>query len=350
MVHNILILCHGMTILPDPARHDDEYDVLLSGLYSTFPELEAHFACTVRVEYGHELPRDADSPLRPDEKLTRAQRFIQESVSFEKIVQNPSPEDELLPPGSEFVSSMLRPITGIIRDTVVALGLTDAIYYASNDGEQAVRQAVYGQVIDALDSCGDQDEVRLHVVTHSLGSTVLFDFLFGLFASPSFYRQGGEPALAEHADAEEKAEARDAESRYAFWRSQAERQDQAGRLKLGSLTTLGGQIPFFFMRKQALIDQLARSERLDPENIGVPRQGPPTWKIFYDVDDVLGYPVRGLFEAEGSIRQYQVDSHFLPHLAHTRYWHHLKVLNEIGELLTRTTDAKTSVGLRLGSG
>ncbi len=64
------------------------------------------------------------------------------------------------------------------------------------------------------------------------------------------------------------------------------------------------------------------------------------WKIFYDVDDVFGYPVRGLFEAKGTIRQYQLNTSFLPHLAHGRYWNDAKVLKEAGDLLQHTTRAE----------
>lgn len=347
MVHNILVLCHGMTIALQPARHDAEYDRLLTGLYARFPELASRFTCTVRLEYGHEMPRSDETPLRPDEKVTRAQRFIQERISYARITRQPSLEDEILPPGSELASLLLRKVTNPVRDTVVTLGLTDALYYASPDGEGAVRQAVYSQILDALEACDDgENELRLHVVAHSLGATVMFDFLFGLFGSPEAYRQGGEPEIVEHVRASKRAKAAALEARYAHWRQKSERRDQVGRLKLGSLVTLGGQIPFFFMRKQALIDRLAENRALEPEHIGVPASGPATWKIFYDVDDVLGYPVRGLFEAVGSVRQYQIDTHHLPHRAHTRYWQHDKVLEEVGALLLAKTALNAPVGVR----
>ena len=347
MTHNLLVLCHGMTIALEPSDHAADYDRLLSGLYERYPDLESRFSDTVRLEYGHETPHDTDMPLRPDERLTRAQRFIRERISYARISRTPSPEDELLPPRSEFASLMLRKFTNPVRDTVVTLGLSDALYYASPDGEQAIRHVVYSQILDALDDCDDgESELRLHVIAHSLGATVMFDFLFGLFAAPDVYRNGGAPDLVEEAEQDEKDEAAEAEVRYARWRQQSERRDQAGRLKLGSLVTLGGQIPFFFMRKQALIDRLAENQPLEPEHIGIPRRGPPAWKVFYDVDDMLGYPVRGLFEAQGTIRQYQVDTHHLPHHAHARYWQHDKVLGEVGALLERNTDVTVPVGIR----
>lgn len=331
MVNNILVLCHGMTIKDEPFRHDDDYNAILNGLWDLHPGLKDRFSCILPIEYGHEMPRGTDEPLRPDEKITRAQKFVQERISYEKISAQPSPEDELLPPISEFNSLLLRTITNPIRDTVFALGLTDALYYASSDGEREIRNVVYGQILKALDACDAQSEVRLHIIAHSLGATVMFDFLYGLFRKDKTSR--------------EILETKTMTARYAHWRNLAVGLNPDGRLKLGSLVTLGGQIPFFFFRKQALVERFAAQQCLDPENIGVPKEGLPIWKIFYDVDDVLGYPVRGLFEAKGSIRQFQLNTGAFPHLAHDRYWRDPTVLEEVGSLLTRTSAPKKLVDL-----
>jgi hypothetical protein len=325
MTSNILILCHGMTIKPEPAHHNDEYEPLLEGIWNLYPQLKTRFNCIVPVEYGHEMPRGVEGALRPDEKLTRAQRFIQQRIAYERIVAAPSPEDELLPPSSEFASLLLRAFTGPVRDIVFTLGMTDALYYASSDGEREIRTTVYEQVLNALETCNPNSDIRLHIVAHSLGATIMFDFLYGLFRKDVPERTVEKATL----------ESRSVTARYLAWRDIA--QGSKSKLKLASYVTLGGQIPFFFMRKQTLVEQFARQERLEPDNIGVPKSGKPVWKIFYDVDDVFGYPVRGLFNAHGTIRQYQVNTGALPHQAHTLYWNHPKVLAEVGTLLLQNS-------------
>jgi hypothetical protein len=331
MISNILLLCHGMTIQPESSQHLRYYDLLTEGLWKRAPDLEERFRCIVPISYGHEIMRENEQTLRSDEQLTRAQRFIQKRIAYDEIVKHPSDEDELLPRHLEPATQLLRRFTEPVRDTVFALGMTDVLYYASSDGEREVRNAVYGQILDALDSCPPDSEIRLHIIAHSLGATVMFDFLYALFRKDL----GHSPS----ANREILTDVPDPKARFLAWRQGTTSQ---GRPKLGSFVTLGGQIPFFFMRKQSLVEQLAREELLDPENIGVPKSGGTVWKNFYDVDDVFGYPVRGLFEAYGTIRQYQVNTGRLPYKAHTDYWRHPKVLTEITELLERTTKDKRS--------
>ncbi len=318
-----------MTIRPESAYHFNDYDTLTEGLWEHAPELQERFGCVVPISYGHEFHRRPDTTLRPDEQLTRAQRFIQKRIAYEAIVENPTDEDVLLPKGSEFASLILRTFTVPVRDTVFTLGMTDALYYASSDGEREIRNTVYTQILDVLDSCPPHKEIKLHIIAHSLGATIMFDFLYGLFR-----KDVERSAVARKELLEDVPNTNTVRLRYLTWRQETQ---PGGRLKLGSLVTLGGQIPFFFMRNQSLVEQLAREETLDPENIGIPKTGRCVWKNFYDVDDVFGYPVRGLFDAKGSIHQYQVNTSALPHQAHTYYWHHPKVLSEVSDLLLQNT-------------
>lgn len=88
-------------------------------------------------------------------------------------------------------------------------GFSDALYHSSPDGERAVRRVVYG-VLERLEPYRG-DTVRLHVASHSLGVTVAFGFLSGLFETfketPGFIRdRQNDPAMAA------------AVERYTFWR------------------------------------------------------------------------------------------------------------------------------------
>jgi len=96
---------------------------------------------------------------------------------------------------------------------------------------------------------------------------------------------------------------------------------------------LWAQFPLTMLRKQKLVDLFAAGRLLDPTVIGVPRQGPPRWKIFFDVDDVLGFPARRLFDAHGSIQEYQVNTGWRPDRAHEGYWTSDVVLTEIARMI-----------------
>ena len=150
-----------------------------------------------------------------------------------------------------------------------------------------------------------------------------FDFLFGLFAPDSQFPYGIPGFVQENQGDRAAVES------YKFWRGRA----QQGTLVMASKSTTGGQIPMMMMRKQKVVDMLAAEQLLDPTVIGVPQRGSPRWKVFYDADDVLGFPTRRLFDAQGSIQEYQVDTGWRPDVAHSKYWENDKVLAEIALLI-----------------
>lgn len=323
-----LILIHGMTPTRAPGDHAGEYAGLRAGLARRGAAFDDGH--TVAVEWGHEPKLPGVPPpvmgLRPDQRLTRAEAALADRVAFDRVRRNAGPDDHLLGGFSEILSRLLlRQVTTPIKEQVLLLGLTDVLYYISPEGEQAVRRTVYQQFLDGLKPFKASDTVRLHVVGQSLGATVAFDFLFGLFA-PGLEFDGGEPGFVR-----ENPDLVDAVRDFREWRDRA----TAKSLVLGSKVTTGGQLPLMLMRRQKLVDRLAATPfvPLDPEVIGVPRAGGPRWKIFYDVDDVLGFPFRALFDAQGSIQEYQVDTNLRPDLAHVRYWEEDRVLDEAAALI-----------------
>ncbi len=89
------------------------------------------------------------------------------------------------------------------------------------------------------------------------------------------------------------------------------------------------------MRSLHVVQLLAQGQRLDPRVIGVPQSGPPKWRIFYDVDDILGFPTRRLFEAQGTIQDYEVETGLYPTDAHGKYWTNPDVLASVAQLIER---------------
>jgi hypothetical protein len=197
-------------------------------------------------------------------------------------------------------------------------GLGDAIYYCSSDGEAAVWRAVYGQVLAQLRPYED-DTVHLHIVGHSLGATVAYDFIYGLFAPLSNWGDL-RPDFADDPDYGNE---------YLRWREKKEN----GSLHLGSLTSMASTLPILLLRSQTVVNRFFSGQILDPQVVGVyPGQG-IRWKSFYDIDDILAFPVRELFGSNEGIVDVQVDTGDLPDATHSGYWQESRVIREVADLL-----------------
>ena len=320
---NVLILMHGMTPDPNPLDHASDYAALWQALTLRQPALTESVDARLGIEWGHEVPGMRADMLRPDQRITRAENVLWERVGFERVRNDRNPDNHLLGRGAELGSRLTtRRLTDPIKETVLLLGVTDAFYYCAPDGERAIRGAVYTQFLDGLEPYRGAENVRLHVIAQSLGVTVAFDFLFGLFAPDEVI--GGEPDFI--GEGQGGAEAIE---RYRFWRGRA----RDGGLVLASKSSTGGLLPLLMMRKQSLVERFSIGQFVDPAVIGVPGRGDVRWKIFYDADDILGFPTRRLFDAEGTIQEYQVNTDWRPDLAHSRYWTNDRVLDEIAKLI-----------------
>ncbi len=78
---------------------------------------------------------------------------------------------------------------------------------------------------------------------------------------------------------------------------------------------------------------------MDVSQIGVRPVDPVQWLLFYDIDDVLGFATRRLYQDCPAVREIQVDSGDQPLSAHTEYWTNETVVRETAELLvTNSSD------------
>ena len=179
-----------------------------------------------------------------------------------------------------------------------------------------MRAQVYNQVLVAIQKYVAEPNVKIHLFGHSLGVTIVHDFLFRLFKNgheSDFvkYDQGGEWASKE----------------FQKWRAKA----QNGELTLGGLAFAASQLPLMVMRKQVMIDKLFKHEGFDPADIGVVSSGIQV-KFFYDVDDALGFSSRNLYSPNNAIMDIQVNSGDLPETTHTGYWDNEVVVRETAQL------------------
>jgi hypothetical protein len=320
---NVLAMVHGIIPMREASDHRSDYGPFWAALCAARRELR-DFAPPIEVEWGHPLP--GSRTLRADQRLGVAQKQIASRVEYRAVKRGHEPLEEVIPHSRLHPPTALltRLLTDPIKEQVALLGLSDVVYYCSEEGERALRLAVYGTVLQALDPYRDARELRLHVFGHSLGVTVAFDFLFGLFApsemwaarQPDFATDPGVPdALRE---------------RYLLWRSRA----AEGRLRLGSKSSAASQLPLLMLRKQKLVDLLAEpGARIDASVIGIREDGAPHWLLFYDVDDVLGFPTRPLFSPERALHEIEVRTGLEPLSAHLGYWRNVRVQEEVANLL-----------------
>lgn len=322
MAKHVLILIHGITPEVTPRNHVDQYEQFWKALQDEQPALLAVMRKVVGVEWGNRIH---ETLTRPDERLSEAERTASELIKTSRVQSHASAYNLIHPGpfGDWNLIPALRPLIRKLREELVQFGLADAVYYASEDGERAVRAAVYGQVLAALRELREEPEVMLHVVAHSLGVTVAHDFLYGLFGKPST-----PDYLGQAASAQDSAD-------YLFWREKA----QMSQLLLGSFTSMASQLPLFALRKQALVDQLAQGKVLDPSVIGIVSNGQTQWLIVYDVDDPLGFASRELYGDHPEVRQVQVDAGDTPLKAHTAYWRDSLVIRETAQLIATRAGA-----------
>lgn len=333
MVVNILIMIHGMIPSADTKSHLEDYKIFWQKLEQTEPRLKNLFESGfshpdsnqkfsfIGVEWGHEPERQGGT-LRNDQKLTDAQNFVNEQVSYNNLLKIPDDNNVTLRPFDSrgFLLGAARGLFIDLRESIVTRGFGDVIYYTSSEGEKNVRSTVYHQVLVQLDKYLDEPEVQFHLIGQSLGVTLTHDFLYGLFNTDPNYKPGF---------IEQQQGSSEDRKRFQQWRDKA----QNGQLKLGSLTSTASQLPLFVMRKQNLVDSLSKGELLKAANIGIVEANKIKWKLFYDVDDIIGFASRRLYDLGNAIMDIQVDSADNPAKAHTEYWGRPQVIEETAELL-----------------
>jgi hypothetical protein len=333
---NILIMIHGM--IPD-SNPKSPFEISSNGKYLGYndffkaliekqEELKTiFFNGFIGVEWGQEQPGEenlATDDLRADHQLTRAQNFINQRIAYDNLVKDPDENNVTMSlfKGSGFdfplLTPMVRWLVVGLRESIVTRGLGDVLYYTSSQGECLVRKTVYKQVLAKLDPYRNEPLVRLHLIGQSLGVTLTHDFLYGLFNPKADYI----PGFIEQGDAEDI-------ERFNLWREKA----QNKQLQLGSLTSTASQLPLFLMRKQELVNRLANEQLIDAKNIGILDSNRIQWQLFYDVDDLLGFGTRRLYNCDRAIKEYQVDTGDNPADAHTAYWNNDFVVEKTAELL-----------------
>lgn len=320
---NVLVMVHGMVIDREASDFSPIYEAFWEQIQRARPNLTTKIHKLIKVQWGHTLPGQT-AGIRPDQELTQAEKFIGDNVDYAQVKKSRDPNNVVLSGLQGLLEDVgngppwfpvLRGFLTDVKERIFLLGFSDAIYYCAPDGERQVRRVVYEQILAELEEFSSSEDVRLHLFGHSQGVTLAHDFLYGLFGSedPDFLSQGTDRG----------------KELFSKWKDKADRHE----LKLGSLSSAASQLPLFMMRKQKLVDNYFQGKRLDPAAIGIPVGTKIRWKLFYDVDDVLGYPSRGLYEPNDTIKEMQVGTGAAPEQAHDGYWKNGTVITEIAELI-----------------
>jgi len=205
-------------------------------------------------------------------------------------------------------------------------GLGDLVYYTAPEGERAIRTTLYRQLFDTWPFRHDTlspEPLALSVVAHSAGAVLAFDLLYELFC-PTTRRQGRPAPAIAYADRRW--------GRIAKRLRSARERVRHGTLTLHTVVTLGSFLPIFFLRRQRLVDRLARRRRLTADVIGLRGQG--QWLNVWDYDDLVAFPIAGLFrDPEHRIRDLQVDTGDWMASAHAGYWRHPAVIDAVATSL-----------------
>jgi hypothetical protein len=238
---------------------------------------------------------------------------VNDQVFYRNLERHSGPNNIII---SDWGIPGIRQVVTNVREGVVSFGLTDVVYYCSDDGETRIRANVYSQALLAMQKYLTEPNVKIHLFGHSLGVTIVHDFLFGLFKKdhePDFvkHNQGGSWTSPE----------------FQKWRGKA----QSGELTVGGVALAASQLPLMVMRKQVMIDKLFSHQGLNPADIGVVSTGIQV-KFFYDVDDVLGFSGRNLYSPNDAMMDIQVDVGDTPQSAHTGYWKNETVIRETAQL------------------
>lgn len=265
------------------------------------------------LHWGH---RAAGLKPRPDSRLSEAEAFLSARTDLRRHRQR---VDRGLPLGATWL--LRKKLVTPLRGTIIE-GLGDLIYYTSPEGESAIRLTLYEQLFAHLFSRGDKapnEPISFSIVSHSAGAVIAFDLLFGLFAQPKHLGGGAHP---DHAL--DRVGGKRVASRLRMFRGLAKR----GKVRLNSFVTMGSLLPIFFLRRQRLLDQLAKGGLLQAEAIGLKGQG--RWLNAWDEDDPAAFPVKGLFrDPENRIQDLQVDTADLIPAAHSNYWRNADLLRAV---------------------
>ncbi len=303
---HFLIFVNGMT--PNFDSHDwkAEYLQFWQGVLKERPSLGATLdeSSLVFVQWGH--PKSSDETGIKSE-LQKAQKYIWESQAK---------------PKSWFTRTLDWISSGLGYSQKAKLnhfltGLGDVLWANTSRGKKYIRM----DFLEAMMEAGivANEPTQLHLISHSYGVTLCFDFIRDLFSNESI-------------DEEERGGEMTGDYKR-YWES-LRRAVGASQLKLGSFAGMASQLPMSITRHPRMLTSLANRSRIDLQCMGLATDETKTKvKFFYDPEDLLGFQSAPLFSESIALKDIRVNTGLLPIKAHNGYWFNSTVHKEYAQLL-----------------
>lgn len=292
MTKHILFFIHGM----GESYSENQYDVLWTGIAKAYCE-----QCQVPIDiFNNQFERVFINwqSVTSDAEIT--------------IFDAAFPQLEVTQKNLPF-SDVMHPIRAIRKFITFFMGDV-AAYVSENDNN--IRSTVWQQM-EPYVSKG----LPYSIIAHSLGSIIVFDYLFNLFEENNLF-------LPQSEGLEHQTEL------------SLNKISQLG-VNFRHLFTLGSPIGLFLLRKGDLWKDGKKFNSIkNPVNDDIEKGIKRTWLNFYDEQDVIAYPLENLFSLnttrpKGPIKDILVNTGWFAVDSHTRYWENQQVAVEISQVLLR---------------
>lgn len=309
-----LIFIHGVSDQNNQS-HTPTYDQLYGGIdgvdkeFTHSDQWETAIRCDVEWGWNYDPPSANPGGHR---LLAQAQENVAKMMT------------PLIDKASDFSLNPARGALSGARQLMIQ-GFSDMIYYASKDGRNSVRATVASQILEKIrDPLAEESPISLTFFGHSAGSVVSFDFLFYLFADDSLV---SDRTFFDETNPEHK--------QFLVLRELA----QSGRLRVRRLITFGSPISMLSFRNDAVLDILAKGEKLNPSDYGFDRNPEvfgeplpgPRWINIWDKDDIIAWPVAPLMPESSMVTDMYIDVGDFISRAHNQYWDNKKVHRAIAK-------------------
>lgn len=292
MTKHILFFIHGM----GESYSENQYDVLWTGIAKAYCE-----QCQVPIDiFNNQFERvfiNWQSVTSDAEITIFDAAFPQLEVTQKKLP----------------FSDVMHPIRAIRKFITFFMGDV-AAYVSENDNN--IRSTVWQQM-EPYVSKG----LPYSIIAHSLGSIIVFDYLFNLFEENHLFLPQSEGLEYQSELSPNKISQLGVNFRHLF--------------------TLGSPIGLFLLRKGDLWKDGKKFNSIkNPVNDDIEKGIKRTWLNFYDEQDVIAYPLENLFSLnttrpKGPIKDILVNTGWFAVDSHTRYWENQQVAVEISQVLLR---------------
>ncbi len=293
----IPIFIHGMTPRTEARSHKVYYDNLLARVNKALTERgKRPLSQPVRIEWGW----DSSQSKQPDRYLAEAEEKIWQDISAS-------------------IAPKLNPLVWLynLGRSLMTFAVGDMFYYASADGEAALREHVFEQLAAHIKKMARTSaNISLTIFAHSGGSLVMHDLLYHLFGEKDFKKSEGE-ALYKIMQPIRKL-------------------SKGGRLRIRRFYTFGSPIYSLSLRSNTLmVKKIIAHESLQPAEIGLTQDDslPGTrWINFWSRFDAFSYPVKPLyFEDTQWIEDRHITTQLIFPASHSAYWDSKKMARMIAE-------------------